>query len=364
MEVVRERLFSVSDSPEMLGDSPPEPMQEQYEPAPESMAQAEETQVEETHNKPKRNKTNNPYKDRISRLINDNRTKEHMNMQLQAELAEKERLLHQREEEIRAREVNNYQLFENNLRQEENSIVQNLKLSKESGDIDTEVELQRDLARVKSEQAAFDVLKYQNYSPPQNAYDDDYTSIYPTVTPYDYYDAGYENEPEVSEEYATFVERNPWVNPNAREYSPQLYQEANALAEDMNKRLKFNKQADLIGSDEYYQAIESAMNQAYAMKQRHQPQQQVQQSHSYPTGGVTRQGASLADQYISRSNPSYNNPAASLSAEEYQLARNLIVPSTGGGNLSSNQAIDLYTKFKQHFDKQPPHQTYRVTVGN
>jgi hypothetical protein len=94
-------------------------------------------------------------------------------MQLQAELAEKEHLLSVRENELRSKELNNQQLFETNMKAEEYSIIQGLRSAKEEGDIDREIELQRDLARVKGEQSTFDALKIQQQYQEAANFDDE-----------------------------------------------------------------------------------------------------------------------------------------------------------------------------------------------
>jgi hypothetical protein len=375
--------ISVSDHDEsMQMDDAVQPIVTQEENVHPGNFQSEETTAGENSpylkaRKQQRNKTNNPARERIQRLLNENHAKDQMNMQLQSELAEKERILFQKEEELRNREANSHQLFENNLRQEENAIVQGLKLAKESGDIDTEVELQRDLARVKSEQSAFDVLKVQNQTVPQDFSDVSDTTFYPNTNPYDYGFVNQENlydEPEVSDDFAYFTERNPWINRNAPEFSPELAQEADFIAAELNKRLKFNNMAHFIGTPEYYEEIEKAMHNNYGVREQERAQNQVvpqyhysqpnPQAHRYQTSGVSRQGATLADQYVSRASPNSMNAAPSLSADEYKIARNLMIPTNAGGNdqFSSDQAINMYVKYKNMLKKQNNDQNFRISI--
>ena len=310
-----------------------------------------------------RDKSKHPYKERVARLANDNHIKDQINSSLQAQLAEKERLLSMREQELRNKEINNQNLFENNLRSEENSIVQGLRSAKEDGDIDKEIELQRDLARVKSEQAAFDVLKIQqNYQSQYEQANDLDTTFYPSVNPYSY--DQYEEAPELSDEFVEFAERNPWVNPNAQEFSPELSQEADTIAAEFNKRLKFNNQSHLIGTDEYYSAIENVMRDSYSLKSQNQHQQQQQRTYTPSVGGVSRQGASMADQYMSRTNSGSRSSAIPLTPQEYKIARNLQVPDpmSPGKYLSHDKVVGMYAEAKQFYNKQPADSRYRITI--
>ncbi len=330
----------------------------------DSFVDHEVNAVQRENRKTRRNK--NPAKERISRLINDNHAKDQINMQLQAELAEKEHLLSVREHELRSKELNNQQLFETNLKAEEYSIIQGLRSAKEEGDIDREIELQRDLARVKGEQTTFDVLKIQQQYQDPATHDEEDTSFYPSVNPYAYEADHYQEAPELPDEFVDFIERNPWVNPNAREFSPELAQEADALATEFTKRLKFNNQAHLVGGDEYFAEIENIMRDNYSLggqqQQRSQPQQRSYQN--APVSGVSRQGASMADQYMSRNNSIHRKDAITLTPAEYKIARNLQVPDPRqpGKYLSHDEVVRTYAEAKQQYSRQPADSRYRVSI--
>lgn len=337
------------------------PMMEEQE----SFVDPEVIAVQRENRKARRNK--NPAKERISRLINDNHAKDQMNMQLQAELAEKEHLLSVREHELRNKELNNQQLFETNMKAEEFSIMQGLRSAKEEGDIDREIELQRDLARVKGEQSTFDALKIQQQYQEPATFDDEDISFYPSVNPYAYEADHYQEPAELPDEFVDFVERNPWVNPNAREYSPELAREADALATEFTKRLKFNNQAHLVGGDEYFSEIENIMRDNYSLGGQRQQQQFQPQQQSYqnaPVSGVSRQGASMADQYTARTNSTHRKDILTLTPAEYKIARNLQVPDPKqqGKYLSHDEVVRKYAEAKQQYSRQPADSRYRVSI--
>lgn len=319
-----------------------------------------QTQTQEQVNQ-HRHKNKNPFKERISKLINENHTKDQINMNLQTQLAEKERLLNIRDQELRQKEINNQKLFENSLQSEEQAVVQRLRNARDDGDIDKEIQFQQDLARIKGEQAAFGVLKYQQQQsyqePPQE------TTFYPenNYNPNQYSQA---YEPELPDAYVDFADRNPWINPNVGEYSPELAEEANVIAQEFNKRLKFNNQANLIGTDEYYSAIENVMRENYSLNsQQTSTQVQEKQYRSTPVGGVSRQGASMADQYVAKTS-SNGQSASSLTPDEYKIARNLRVldPNNPTKYISGNEVLKMYEQAKNFYAKQPHDPKYRITI--
>ena len=79
-----------------------------------------------------RHKNKNPFRERIGVLTHANKT-------LQHQLAEKERLLAQREHELRNRELSNERLHNSSLQAEEQTIVHRLKTAKEEGDSGTRI---------------------------------------------------------------------------------------------------------------------------------------------------------------------------------------------------------------------------------
>ena len=122
-------------------------------------AQPEKPKVQEK----KQNK--HPFKERISKLVHENRNKDYVNLTLKQQLEEKERELAHKDEMLRQKDSINSQLFESNKQTEERSILSNLRQAKEEGDIDEEIKYSQDLARIKAEQMAYDVLKIQQLLP-------------------------------------------------------------------------------------------------------------------------------------------------------------------------------------------------------
>jgi hypothetical protein len=194
-------------------------------------------------------------------------------------------------------------------------------------------------------------------------------SLSPTTNPYAYEADHYQEPAELPDEFVDFIERNPWVNPNAREYSPELAREADALATEFTKRLKFNNQAHLVGGDEYFSEIENIMRDTYSLggqqqQQQYQPQPQQRSYQNAPVSGVSRQGASMADQYTARTNSTHRKDVLTLTPAEYKIARNLQVPDPNnfGKYLSHDQVVRQYAEAKQQYSRQPADSRYRVSI--
>jgi len=307
-----------------------------------------------------RQKNKNPFKERISHLTNSNKA-------LQAQLAEKEKALALREKELRSKNSINEKLYNSSLSAQEQGIVHQLKAAKEDGDIDKEIHLQQELARIKSEQATFGLYKNQ-YQQEQQHFDE--------FKDNDFEDQEYQQSPyaqdisapqieDLPEATLNFLERNPWADQSSSAFDQELWGEINEAARDLNKRLKFNNQSHLIGTDAYYESLEKYMNAQYGLNQSSpdQIEESRMQSPSRPApgvGGVNRAGASMADQYAVKS--SNTKPVMTLTPREYKIARNLQIPHPSGhGMLSSEEAIKAYAEKKAFYARQKPHPTYKVS---
>lgn len=300
-----------------------------------------------------RQKNKNPFKERISHLTNSNKA-------LQAQLAEKERILALREKELQSKNSINEKLYNSSLSAQEQGIVHQLRAAKEDGDIDKEIHLQQELARVKSEQATFGLYKNQ-YQQQQTA------PAYTESVDTDFEDQEYQQSPyaqshstqveNIPEATLNFLERNPWADQNSSLFDQDLWTEINEAARDLNKRLKFNNQSDLIGTDAYYESLEKYMNAQYGLNQTspqdiEEPAMQQQSRPASKVGGVNRAGASMADQYAVKS--SNSKPVMTLTPAEYRIARNLQIPhpSGNGSYLSSEEAIKKYAEKKAFYSRQ------------
>lgn len=314
---------------------------------------------ERKHNK-------NSFKERIGKLVHENKNKDYINLTLKQQLEEKERLLFLKEEQLRQKDALNVQLFETNKQTEESSILRALKQATEEGDVEQQVKYQSDLSRIKAEQAAFDVLKLQQQQYQQNQTPANYpyreeTTFYPDLG---HESQTMESEPELADEYVDFLERNRWADPSSSNYSQRLRKEADEIADEFNETLKFNNQAHLIGTHEYFNAIEGLMRERYASNSSAPSQdyyQQEEQSPTYqapppaPTAGVSRRGATMADQYIAK-NPHQMNRAHSLTEQELKWARNMKIPNGPVGSnqfMTGDKVAQEWAKNKAYFDKNP-----------
>ena len=347
--------FTVEDAPDEEirvdivedGDNLSPPLDQETDTAPQEQPKSQEK---------KQNK--HPFKERISKLVHDNRNKDYVNLTLKQKLDEKEREIALKDEMLRQKDSLNSQLFETNKQTEERGILHNLRQAKEEGDIDEEIKYSHDLARIKAEQAAYDVLKISQQYQPQQVQEE--STFYP--------DLGYESvhdiemEQDLPEEYTDFLERNAWANPESRTYSERLRAEADAIATEFNESLKFNNQAHLIGTKEYFDSIEGLMRERYSPSsgdgQDNSDYEEApvqQQRRSPPDAGVSRRGSTMADQYIAKK-PIQGSKAYSLTEKEYNWARNLKIPNGPTGHnqyLSGDKVAQEWAKNKEYFRKNP-----------
>jgi hypothetical protein len=328
--------------------------------------------------KQQRGKNKHPFKDRISQLVHKNKAlaqesqaKDQTLYSLQVQLAERERLIAEKDQALRQKEAETHKVFENNLEIEERSIIENLKRAKIEGDIDAEVKYEQDLARVKANQSSFDIYKHQNQINQAQQQEDD-TVFYPELNPYQQ-PQPYIAAPELPEALGEFLDRNPWCNPQSPHFNPALANEAEQLAGEFKNYLDIHQQSELSYTPDFYSSIENAMRAQYALNsnnedsyedndqmayndnydnQYQQPRQQ-QQRQPY-SSGVSRPGASMADQYAVRNQNSGGKPIA-LNTEQYNVARNLRIPDPrrAGGYIEGDDAVRIAAQEENKLRRYP-----------
>lgn len=301
----------------------------------------------------------NPFKKRISQLVHANQEKENIIYQQQLRLQQAEELLRQREQILNETQESAIAANYNTLVADEKRLIQELRNAKEIGDIDSEIKLQQALMDTKKYQTALEMQQYQHQNQPRQDYQDqEETYVYP-ITPDPVYEEEYD-EPEIAPSYASFLERNPWANPNDPHFSEEILTEANEVAEELNKRLKFNKSAEMIGTDWYYKTIETALANQYGIKQEPTRQQkQMQQKPSQPlmqrqqavySNGVERRGSTMADQYMNRY-PQTTHNAVPMDERTIKMARSLKIPDprNPGRPLSEEQTMSILAESQKYF---------------
>jgi hypothetical protein len=288
-------------------------------------------------------KTVEGLKRRIDQVTFEKSVREAQTQELLARIQDQEQRLAQQQSLLEQNEQYKNAYYENNLQTREAGIINELKVAKEEGDIDKEIALSKELAKVTADQSTYGLYKSQLKNQSTHNYND--PDIYPEPTygnnipvPEPTYD-----EP-VNEAYDLWLERNPWADPESRNYSPRLRDEANQLADEINERLRYNGNSDIIGTPAYFDSIENLMSQRYGLQNEAKPQKE--QSQYYNVAPVSRNGSSMADQYMTR-NPNNTRRHIPLSEDEYKIARNLQIKLPNGKYATGDEAVLRYSEAKR-----------------
>lgn len=293
-------------------------------------------------------KTVEGLKRRIDQITFEKNVREAQTQQLFAKVQEQEQRLAAQQALLEQSEQSKNSYYENNLQTRETAVINELKVAKEEGDVDREIALSKELAKVTADQSTYGLYKSQlknQYNQPQYNYDNQ-TNIYPEPTyGTNIHDPNINvnyDEP-VNEIYDSWLERNPWADPDSQNYSPRLRDEASQLANEFDEMLRYNGNADVIGTADYYQSIENLMSDRYAVKNE-EPKRR--ESQSYSVAPVSRNGSSMADQYMSK-HPNNTRRHTSLTEDEYKIARNLQIKLPNGKYATGDEAIRRYADAKR-----------------
>ncbi len=297
-------------------------------------------------------KTVEGLKKRIDQITFEKNVEAAQKKELLAKVQTQERWIAEQQSLLEQNEQHKNAYYENNLQTREKSIINELKVAKEDGDIDKEIALSKELAKVTADQSTYGYYKSQLRK--QNSPDNYNDNIYPQPTygndvhSQDYPNNNYE-EP-INEAYDSWLDRNSWADPESRDYSPRLRDEATVLANDLDEMLRYNGKAQFIGTEDYFKSIDNLMSERYGVKgserdqeQELEPRQMDRQS--YSVAPVSRNGSSMADQYI-RKNPNNTRNHTSLTEEEYKIARNLQIKLPNGSYATGDEAVRRYAEAK------------------
>lgn len=293
-------------------------------------------------------KTIEGLKKRIDQVTFERNVREAQTQELLAKVQEQEQRLSQQQALLEQNEQYKNAYYENNLLTREQAILNELKVAKEEGDVDKEIALSKELAKVTADQSTYGLyksqLKNQSIHPNNNTYNNYQSNIYPSPTfgselqsPDNYYE-----EP-VNEAYDSWLERNSWADPESKNFSPRLREEANHLANELDEMLRYNGNADIIGTPAYFESIDNLMSQAYSV-QKGEPK--TRDSQYYGVAPVSRNGSSMADQYMSQ-HPNNTRRHMPLSEDEYKIARNLQIKLPNGRYATGDEAVRRYAEAKR-----------------
>jgi hypothetical protein len=353
----------ITDSPTISSDMTDntdqgDPLQELHQ---------QDGQEQPKHKKTSR-KTVDGLKKRIDQVTFERNVREAQNKELLAKVQEQEQRLAEQRSLLEQNEQYKNAYYENNLQTRQKAIINELKVAKEEGDIEKEISLSQELAKVTADQSTYGLYKSQLQNQPRqnepiNNYDQQ--AIYPQPTFGNNLDSPDNNYEESNEAYDGWLERNSWADPDSRNFSPRLRQEANQLADEFDEMLRYNGKSEYIGTQAYFESIDNLMSERYAVqgneprsRQEYDNEPQPRQSQSYNVAPVSRNGSSMADQYMSR-NPNNTRRAMSLSEDEYKIARNLQIKLPNGKYATGDEAVRRYAEAKR---EQNPHGSQKLVI--
>lgn len=274
------------------------------------------------------------------------------NRELMARLQDQERILAENRYKAAQNEQQRDAYYEDNLVTKEQSVLNALKVAKEEGDIDKEVNLSHELSKIAAEKSTYDLYKNQISPQQQMQQEQPYYNDYDIVNapPIDPYIPYQEDEPE-NEHLENWLDSNPWADPNSQAYSPRLREEVNHLATELDDLLRYDGSAHVIGTPEYFQSLDNLMRERYAIDENRQQPRSSGGQQQYSGGNqhvapVSRNGGSMADQYMSN-NRNRTRQSVPLTQAEYNIARNLQIKLPNGRMATPEEAIKRYADAKR-----------------
>lgn len=267
-------------------------------------------------------------KDRFDAIIAENKIKDYQQQKLLEALHEKDIQLAEARAQAQQNAHNSNIYYEKSLEDNEQRILKELELAKEEGDIKKEIEIHRQLADVTSQKHTQILSKaLSRQQPQQQPIMENYQVPYP---PYPEPNAGYIEEPlnDYNEEEQEWLEENPWANSQSNEFNPNLVNKWKEFSTELNARLRYNKRGDMIGTPEYFSALNNLMFGDNTSEDNGEDNYVEPNAYnapnnnmkSYAVAPVSKKGSSMADQYLSRNN--YNG--THLSPQEVSMATKMI----------------------------------------
>lgn len=322
----------ITDSPTISGES--------IDLVPQESPEINENEQEQKHKKHS-GKTVSSLKRRLEQATFERNVREAQTQELLAKVQEQEQRLATQQALLEKNEQYKNAYYENNLQTRENAILNELKIAKEEGDVDKEIALSKELAKVAADQSTYGLYKSQlKNKSNQNSYTDR-RDFYPQTNYGNEFQHQNDYEDPINEAYDSWLERNEWADPESRNYSPRLRDEANQLANELDEMLRYNGDADIIGTPKYFESIDNLMAERYSVQKN-----RSQESQYSGVAPVSRNGSSMADQYMTK-NPNNTRRHTPLTEEEYKIARNLQIKLPNGKWATGDEAIRRYAEYKR-----------------
>mgnify|MGYP005608424881 FL=1 len=356
MSEFQEKVAAIKEKIQEAGFSPPtEDIPEDSPLSDNTETDLESEQKQEFSSPPKKNK-HQTLKKRIDQLTYENKLKDSQTQALLNRVQEQEYLLSEREEQLKQKELHTNAYYENNLQNRKLALKDAIKAAKEEGDINREVELTQESEQIAAELAAHSLYKHQ-ILPKELEQNYNRQQIVQQQTQYEdpRYNPNYiEPQTEHNEELDYWLERNPWADPYSQEFDQELRSEVNEIALELDKRLKFNGNANLIGTPEYFTSLDNIMRDRWGhqTQPQNEPPQYSNTPYQSPVAPVTRNGSSMSEQYVAQKSLTHRHPGVALNPQELAIARNLQIKTTNGF-APQNKALESYEKKKKKYEKDP-----------
>lgn len=326
---------------------------------PEDNVSEEEQPLEQFSNqrneKGHRQRPGKNLKNRINSLTAQIKERENQNQQLLSLVQDQERRLSEAQSKADQNAYYTNVYYEQSLDNESQQVLSELKIAKENGEIDREVELSQrlsDISAKKQTQLLSKTLQKQQLNQNDNS-----NYYHPPPQNYNHSPAPIDDANEDLEE---FLDSNPFLDPSSHEFDHEISNEISQFAADLNKVLKVNRNSNLIGTREYYDIVSEEINKRYGINNNtindnyYEPVNE-DINKKYGVAPVNRRGSSMADRYVSNNqnyNPRNNNQRMTLSPSEIQIAKNLIptLQYVNNRTYTEQEAIAEYAKQKMRGD--------------
>jgi hypothetical protein len=353
---MKDNLNIIENNPALISsnmvDGGIEPHEDPSEDAPQQRAQPPANQRNEKGHR----KRKLVSKDRLDEVIADNRAKDAQQQQLLAVLQDQERRLEEAQARVEQSAHYSNVYYEQSLENDEKRILTELENAKENGDIKKEVYMQQRLAEIAAQrqtQLLSKTLHKQQQPAPVNYQDPSYYQPQPV-----------RQQAPINEHYEDFLEDNPWADPRSPEFDPNLRQEVNDFAMELDKNLKFKGQGNMIGTPEYFGALNNIMNEKYGGNgnvnndNQYDDNDYYEDNRVYEVAPVTKRGSSMADRYVSNNqNPGTNQRRnISLTKEEADIGAGLAptLSKIYGRRITTEEAIAEYYRQKMLIPSEAP----------
>jgi hypothetical protein len=275
---------------------------------------------------------------RLKSLENENAYIKSNMESVRGRLSEKDQELAAYRNAIEANETQKFENYSNSLDEQEERVIDDLKRAKAEGDIDWEVDLSKTLSDISADRAAFNLYRSQKE---RARAETEYEPLVADADPFAYEascqaQAYQEPQQEYSEEFCNWLSRNSWADPSSGSYSKRMAEEAQDTIEDFNKTLLYNDLQSQIGTEDYYDHIDSILSAKFGGLKKGQKSNVESVSRGTNFEDLSTSYGKKSDGY-------------SLSSEEYDFARKLARGMPTRPGQTEEDVLKLYADSKKRY---------------